>query len=129
VTDPHREALAHRFIARVGAETRAWPARLQIALHELVFVALPEIVLALDETAARAWARAWRERMEQPAPEIDPADVEWVTTLAREWLAVHRPDQRGYMPTAAELARLTDLFARLGPIALQLPWRDEPNQA
>jgi hypothetical protein len=33
------------------------------------------------------------------------------------------------MPTAAELARLTDLFARLGPIALQLPWRDEPNQA
>ncbi|HEY1554249.1 MAG TPA: hypothetical protein VGF94_05410 [Kofleriaceae bacterium] len=127
--DPQREALAHRFIARTRGETRAWPARLQIALHELVFVALPEVILALDEPAARAWAQAWRARMEQPAPEIDPADAEWVATLAREWLAMQRPDQRGYMPTAAELARLTDLFARLGPIALQLPWRDEPNQA
>ena len=35
MSDAHRDALAHRFISRTLVETTAWPAILQVALHEL----------------------------------------------------------------------------------------------
>ena len=126
--DARRDALAHRFIARTADETRAWPPLLQVTLHQLAFVALPELVLALDEDAARRWARGWRERMDQQLAAVDPADAVWVATLSREWPAARRAASEAE-PSPREVARLAELIARLGPVALALPWRDERGEA
>lgn len=122
-----RDALAHRFISRTLPETAAWPPSLQIALHELAFVAIPESVLDLEANAAMAWARRWRSEIEA-ASMIDSTTPEWLSALASEWLAARPAAGDADTPASdAELARLTDLVSRLGPLALQLPWRNEPR--
>ena len=121
--DARREGLVLRFLANTGEQTRAWPASLQSTLHDLALLVLPEIVLGLDREAACAWVRGWRERTEAPAPLVDPADAAWVAALAQQWLDAQPPEHGAPPPSAAELARLTRLVARLGPLALRLPWR------
>ena len=116
MTGARREALAHRFIANALVETRAWPASLQVALHELAFVALPELVLELDAPSAVRWAREWRAQIEGALVGHD-ADRSWLAELA-----LARTEE----PTGAEIARLADLMSRLGPLALSLPWRGDP---
>jgi hypothetical protein len=128
--DAQHDALAHRFIARTLAETTDWPPSLQVALHELAFVALPDSVLALDRDEACAWARRWRTRFEQAAATVSSADAEWVANLAEQWRASRPADQGEPAPSSGELSRLADLMARLGPLALRLPWRNAgPGQA
>lgn len=121
--DARRDALAHRFIAQVVDETRRWPPRLQLALHELAMTALPELVLELRGERARTWARDWRERMEgdlAPAAGIAAEDAAWVAELAGRGAAspADEPD--------ADPVGLGELLERLGPIALALPWRRTP---
>lgn len=129
MNDAHRDALAHRFISRTLAETTTWPASLQVALHELAFVAIPDDVLDLVAEDAIAWARRWRERMEDTPAQVVGEDMEWVISLAEHWQAT-RTAERAEPPTQAELDRIADLMSRLGPLALRLPWRgDRPAKA
>jgi hypothetical protein len=117
--DARRDALAHRFIARTLDETREWPAELQLMLQQLAFVALPELVLALDAEAACTWVRAWRARVEEQIACVDPAEVE--RAMARSEATPAAPDDD---PSPTEITRLAELLARFGPLALALPWRD-----
>lgn len=125
---PRRDALAHRFIANVLPETRTWPPDLQVALHQLAFAGLPELILELRADRARAWAQDWRASMEElvraPA-QLSDEYVAFVSELVRQRAA----------PAAVENAiqdpeRLAAAFERLGPLALVLSWRREsPAQA
>jgi len=123
-----RDALAHKFVANVLAETRGWPPRLQVGLHQLAFADLPEAVLSLDADDARAWARRWRREIEglMAAPPVRPRDEDLarIAELAAEWLAARPSPEQPAGPE--EIARLADLMARLGPLALGLPWRRQP---
>jgi hypothetical protein len=124
---PHREALAYRFIAATLAETRSWPADLQIGLHELAFRLLPELVLELKAERAQAWVRDWRARMEAArSPEISAEDSAWVADLARAWSLEPAPAAVDAQDAGGEIPRLAELIERLGPVALALPWRREP---
>jgi hypothetical protein len=122
--DARRDALAHRFIAYTIPETRDWPYELQIALHKLAFVALPVLVLELPRPDACEWAARWRVRITAPAPLVDPADIEWIAAIARADPRQPRTADEP-TPTPAEIDRLAELLARLGPLALALPWRDD----
>ncbi len=123
MTSAYRDALAHRFIARVLDETRAWSAELQVRLHRLAFDVLPEIVLELSEDDARAWAQRWRAQIERElAIEIPEDQTRWIAEMAAEYERTHRPPP---LPSAEELERLARMFSRLGPLALALPWRGD----
>jgi hypothetical protein len=125
----YRDALAHKFIATVLDETASWAPALQVSLHELAFDGLPELVLELDAEAAVQWVRRWRVRMEQlvaePVPQIADEDAAWIAELALEWQAGRAPAAAEATP--AQIARLAELFTRLGPLALALPWRGDPH--
>jgi hypothetical protein len=124
--DAERDARAHQFIARTLSETVGWPPSLQVALHELAFVALPLAVLALEPEAAIAWARRWKVRIEEESAVLTGEDAEWVTALAQQWRASHDDAPPAQPTTSGELSRLSDLVSRLGPLAFRLPWRSEP---
>jgi hypothetical protein len=128
MNDANHDALAHRFISRTLPETSSWPPTLQVALHELAFVAIPDEVLGLDSDEAIAWARRWRERIETSGSVV-AEDMEWVVALAEQWQAA-RPSPSAGIATQGELDRVADLMSRLGPLALRLPWRsDRPAKA
>jgi hypothetical protein len=120
----HREVLAHQFVASVLPETSAWPPEVALALYNLAFSALPDLVLELRGADARRWARGWRRRVDElramPAPVIAPEDAAWIAELARR-TADAAPDTSP--ASGVEIARLAGLFERLGPLALALPWR------
>ena len=125
ITNAQRDALAHRFIARVLDETRAWPAELQVRLHRLAFEVLPEVVLELSEDDARGWAQRWRAQIERElAIEIPDEQTRWIAEQAAEYERTYGPPP---LPSAEELERLARMFSRLGPLALTLPWRGDPR--
>ncbi|HTM20814.1 MAG TPA: hypothetical protein VL172_09910 [Kofleriaceae bacterium] len=127
-----RDALVHAFIAATLDETRAWPAPLQVALHEAAFTDLAAEVLSLRGPAARRWLRAWRARAESPPEtplvyEVPPEVIAWIAELAAAHRAAQAPAAEIEPPASADdLARLAALMERLGPLALALPWRREP---
>lgn len=123
MNDARRDALAHRFIARVLEETRDWPAELQVRLHRLAFDVLPELVLELAPADACAWAERWRAQIaREELIDIPDEETRWIADLAAEHRLAH--DQPA-MPSAEELERLAQMFSRLGPLALALPWRGD----
>jgi hypothetical protein len=125
MTSAERDALAHRFIARVLDETRSWPAELQVRLHRIALDVLPEIVLELSEDDARAWAQRWRAQIErEQAIEIPDEQTRWIAESAAEYERTYGPPP---LPSAEELERLARLYVRLGPLALSLPWRGDPR--
>jgi hypothetical protein len=93
-------------------------------LHQLAFE-LPEGVLDMTARDAVVWARSWRTRVEETLAQVaaaDPTDDSWIAELAAGHVA--EPDLGE--PTASEIDRLALMFARLGPLALSLPWRNGP---
>lgn len=124
-----QDALAHRFLAATRAEVATWPPELQVALHEYVFL-LPELVLAQEPDAAIRWVKRWRDEMDSlpaPAPATTAAVEPWIEELARDFRPLAEMDV--VPPSAEQLERLAELFARFGPLALSIPWRFEPVKA
>lgn len=66
MSDARRDGLAHRFVANVLPETTTWPPLVQLALYQLAFSTLPQIILELDADGARngraTGVDAWRTR-------------------------------------------------------------------